>query len=354
MAAWWRVNDDSIPLENRRTRQGDVALAVLPFYHIYGLVVNLHFFLFCGMSIVVVPRFDFLKFLESIKRHRATHLLVVPPMVVLLCKHPATKTYDFSHVHMLFCGAAPLSAALTENVVKLLPNANIGQGYGMTETSTTVAMVPLAQKVGTLGGVGQLIPGVRARVVKMDGTLAKPGEPGELVVKSPSLALRYLNNGRETAETFVDNGWVRTGDEVMIDKNNEMFIVDRLKEIMKVRGFQVAPAELEGHLLQHPDIADVCVIGVPDEYSGEVPLAYVVLSADTSKRAQQSRTEAARIKALISKHVADHKAPYKRLAGGVEFMDVIPKSPSGKLLRRVLRDKARSVRQREPLTKAHL
>ncbi|KAI0257049.1 amp dependent CoA ligase [Lactifluus subvellereus] len=352
MATFWAINDDSIPLENRRVRPGDVSLAVLPFYHIYGLVVNLHYFLFCGMTIVVVPKFDFVKFLESIKKHRATHLLIVPPMVILFCKHPATKNYDLSHVRLLFCGAAPLSAALIETITRILPRAVIGQGYGLTETSTSVCMAPLSQKVAF--SAGQLISGVRARVIKVDGTLAKAGEPGELVLKTPSLALRYLNNAKATAETFVDDGWIRTGDEVIIDKNNDVFIVDRLKEILKVRGFQVAPAELEGHILEHPDVADTCVIGIPDEYSGEVPLAFVVLSANATKRVSQSGAEAAKIKASISKHVADHKAPYKRLAGGVEFVDAIPKNPSGKLLRRVLRDKAVVMRQKQPGVKARL
>jgi len=275
-------------------------------------------------------------------------------MVVLLCKHQATKNYDFSHVRMLFCGAAPLSAALTENIVRLLPNAHIGQGYGMTETSTSVVMCPLSQKVGKLGSIGQLITGVRARVVKEDGTLARAGEPGELVVKIPSSALRYQNNEKATAETFIGDGWVRTGDKVVIDENNDVFIVDRLKEILKVRGFQVAPAELEGHLLEHPDVADTCVVGVPDDYSGEVPLAFVVLSADAAKRALRGSAEVAEIKATILKHVADHKASYKRLAGGVEFIDAIPKNPSGKLLRRVLRDKVKGMREGNSLTKARL
>jgi len=240
---------------------------------------------------------------------------------------------------MLFCGAAPLSAELTDSIVKILPQAFIGQGYGMTETSTGISMMPLSQKVGTLGSAGQLISGVHARVIKADGKLAGVGEPGELIVTGPSIALRYLNDKKATAETFVD-GWVRTGDEVIIDKNDDVFIVDRLKEILKVRGFQVAPAELEGHLLSHPDVADTCVVGVPDEYSGEVPLAFVVLSVDAAKRAWASEAAAAKIKASISKHVADHKTAYKRLAGGVEFVDAIPKNPSGKLLRRVLREKA--------------
>ncbi|KAI0275161.1 amp dependent CoA ligase [Gloeopeniophorella convolvens] len=353
MATWWKINDTSIPPEERRIRPDDVALAVLPFYHIYGLVVNMHFFLFCGISLVVVPKFDYVKFLGSIKRHRVTHLLVVPPMIVLFCKHPATRNYDLSHVRLVFSGAAPLSAELTQRLVQLMPNAFIGQGYGMTETSTSVSMVPPTQRIGTFGSAGQLIPGVRARIIKEDGTLAKVGEQGELVVQAPSSALGYLNNKEATEETFVD-GWVRTGDEVIIKENGDLFVVDRLKEIMKVRGFQVAPAELEGHLLQHADVADTCVVGIPDEYSGEVPLAFVALSADAAKRAAQSEVEAAKIKDSIAKHVADHKVPYKRLAGGVEFIDTIPKNPSGKLLRRLLRDQARALRKEHPLVKARL
>ncbi|KAH9081565.1 amp dependent CoA ligase [Lactarius deliciosus] len=356
MAAWWRVNDDSIPWEDRRIRPGDITMAGMRTFHIYGLVINLHFALFCGSSVVVVPKFEFIAYLESIKRHKANHILVVPPMIVLLCKHPATKNYDLSSIRMLFCGAAPLSAELTDSVVKLLPQAFVGQGYGMTETCTAISMGPLSQKVSTLGSAGQLISGTRVRVVKADGTLAKVGEPGELVVTGPSMALRYLNNGKATAETFVD-GWVRTGDEAIIAENNDIFIVDRLKEILKVRGFQVAPAELEGHLLTHPDVADSCVVGVPDDFSGEVPLAFVVLSVEAAKKASGSKAAAAKIKASISKHVADHKVAYKKLAGGVEFIDAIPKNPSGKLLRRVLRDKALSLKKAQAkagATKARL
>ncbi|KAG5647554.1 hypothetical protein DXG03_008907 [Asterophora parasitica] len=219
-------------------------------------------------------------------------------------------------------------------------------------------MLPPAQKIATIGSAGQLIPGIVARVVKEDGSLAQEGEQGELVVTGPSMALRYMNNEAayvkplqlrvtfltsiSTKETFVD-GWVHTGDEVII-KNNEIYVVDRLKEIMKVRGFQVAPAELEGHLLLHPDVADACVVSIPDDYSGELPLAYIVLSEQAVRRVGGNAQAATHLKGVLAKHVADAKVAYKQLAGGVEFIDAIPKNPSGKMLRRVLREQARKLK----------
>ncbi|VDB87514.1 unnamed protein product [Peniophora sp. CBMAI 1063] len=343
MQAHYRSANDSLPFARRRHRPGDLTLACLPFFHIYGLLIVLHFSLFCGMSVVVVPKFDFVKFMDSIVKYKITHLYLVPPQVVLLCKHPAASGRDFSHVRVMMAGAAPVPAELTGQIRKVLPNAAIGQGYGMTETSTTIAMFPPDQHIGVQGSAGRLIPGCRARIVKEDGCWAGVGEVGELYVTGPSMALCYANNPEATKETFVD-GWVRTGDEVYMNADGDLFVVDRLKEIMKVRGFQVAPAELEGHILKHPDVADCCVVGVPDEYSGEVPLAFVVLSQDAAERASTGSTDF--IKANIAKWVIDHKVAYKRLTGGVEIVDSIPKNPSGKLLRRVLRDKAREMRAR--------
>ncbi|TFK56581.1 phenylacetyl-CoA ligase [Heliocybe sulcata] len=349
MAMHHKITVKSLPEDRRRFRPGDTAILVLPMYHIYGLVVNLHLMLYAAVTPVVIPRFNYENMLKSIVKYRIVHLFLVPPQVVLLCKHPVTKKYDLSHVKFCMAGAAPVSKELTEDLVKILPNADVGQGYGMTETCTVIAMIPTEQKIGVLGSAGQLIPGVVARVVKENGSLAKPGELGELVVKSPSNALGYFNNIEATKDSFID-GWVRTGDEVTIDENAELFVVDRLKEIMKVRGFQVAPAELEGHLLAHPDVADVCVVGISDEYSGEVPLAFIVPHENAVERMKDGPTEADKIKASIAKHVADHKTSYKHLAGGVEFIDSIPKNPSGKLLRRVLRDKAKAMKKSTAMT----
>ncbi|KAH7913981.1 hypothetical protein BJ138DRAFT_1144920 [Hygrophoropsis aurantiaca] len=347
MAMHGKVGQDYCPWEQQRFRPGDVAAAVLPFFHIYGLVLSIHLMTFCGMSLVVIPKFNFTDFLKTIVTHKITHLMLVPPQIVLLCKHPATKEYDLTGVRFLISGAAPLSAELVNQLVKIIPNAQIGQGYGLTESSTSITMFPTEQKIGTPGSAGRLLPGVVARIVKQDGSLAGYNEPGELTVKMASLALGYHNNEQATRETFV-NGWLHTGDEVIINEDNEIFIVDRLKEIMKVRGFQVAPAELEGCLLDHPDVADTCVVPIPDDYSGEVPLAFVVLHSSTAQRVANDPAEAARVKASIMKHVADNKVAYKKLAGGVEFTDIIPKNPSGKLLRRILRDRAREMRAPKP------
>ncbi|KAJ2919266.1 hypothetical protein MD484_g1183, partial [Candolleomyces efflorescens] len=312
-------------------------------FHIYGLVVNVHFSLFCGLSILVVPKFNFQKFLESTVKYRVTHLHLVPPQILLLCKHPGVKKYNLSCVKYCMSGAAPLGGELMLKVSKVLPNASIGQGYGMTETCTTITAFLADNRTGRIGSAGRLLPGIVAKVVKSDGSLAMEGEEGELVIQGPSMSLRYLDNPTATAETYV-NDWVRTGDEVII-KDKEVYVVDRLKEIIKVRGFQVAPAELEAHLLLHRDVADVCVVGVPHEYSGEVPLAYVVPSPKVLKQIAEDPIRRANLTKDLIKHVSDAKVHYKHLAGGVEFVDVIPKNPSGKILRRVLRDKAKKERR---------
>ncbi|KAL1745107.1 hypothetical protein HDZ31DRAFT_82172 [Schizophyllum fasciatum] len=296
---------------SRRFRVGDVCLG-----DIYGLLMS--------MAVVVVPTFKYTDMLASIERHKITHLILVPPQAVLLCKHPATDEYRdaLTRVRFMLMGAAPVSHEVTTQLVKVLPNAQIGQAYGMTETSTAVSMFPTSQNIGTSGSAGQLLPGVVARVAKTDGSLSGTNEPGELVVSSPSVTLGYYGDKEATRVTYVD-GWVRTGDEVRIDEKLEVWVIDRMKEIMKVNGYQVAPAELEGCILNHPAVADCCVVGVRDAYSGEVPLAFVVL-AEGAK--DQAREEVAR---GIMQHVATNKVSYKHLKGGIEFIDVIPKNPSG-------------------------
>ncbi|KAF7307183.1 Phenylacetyl-CoA ligase [Mycena indigotica] len=337
-AAHYRITDPAFR-EERHMNPGDVALAVLPFFHIYGLVVVLHYMIFSGCSLVVIPKFNFTEFLESVVKHKITRLFVVPPQIVLMCKHPATKNYDLTHVKLIVSGAAPMSGKLMQSLSKVCPNAVIGQGYGMTETCTTVCQISASQRMGAVGSAGQLVPGITARVVREDGTLCKEGERGELMITGPSIPLGYLNNPKATQETFVD-GWVRTGDEVVI-KDYEIYIVDRIKELIKVKGNQVSPADLEGHLLLHPAVADCCVVSLLDEYNGEAPMAYVVLREDAKRRLAGNQQAEETLQNVLKKHVADHKIAYKHLTGGVVFVDAIPKNPSGKILRRVLRDEAR-------------
>ncbi|KAF8524800.1 phenylacetyl-CoA ligase [Hysterangium stoloniferum] len=349
MAKFHRVADDQYEVpERRRFRPGDVAAVVLPLFHIYGLVVNLHWLLFSGLTLVLTAKFNYEQMLKNIVRYKITHLLLVPPQVVLFCKHPATKNYDLSHVRWAIVGAAPVSPELALQFEKVLPGAEIGQGYGLTETCTTVTMTPISQRIGTPGSAGQFLPGVRAKIVKPDGSLAGYDEPGELVVTGPNMTLGYANNPQATKETFVD-GWVHTGDEALMKPNGDLYI-----EIFKVKGFQVAPAELEGHLLDHADVDDVGVIGIPDDFSGEVPMAFIALNAQAIKRVEEDPTEAIRIKQDLVKFVADAKVQYKWLAGGVEFIDQIPKNPSGKILRRLLRDRAKEILAQRKAGKAKL
>ncbi|KAF7297833.1 Phenylacetyl-CoA ligase [Mycena kentingensis (nom. inval.)] len=361
LAAHARINEDYCDWKDRRYRPGDVALGVLPLYHIYGLVVSFHFMLYCGMAVVVVPKFNFERMLKSIVRHKITHLLyhrapagdpslqgthfLLHSIPSNSMQHATTKNYDLGGVRYIMIGAAPVSEELNQMLIDLFPDAHIGQGWGMTETCTVGSIWGIEKKRGVPGSAGQLLPGGVARILKADGTYGGYNEIGELIWKSPSNALRYHNNPEATKETFID-GFVRTGDEVKITPDGELFIVDRIKEIMKVRGFQVAPSELEGALLDHPDVGDVCVVGVPDEYSGEVPLAFVVLSAKAAKRAKDAPQSLNGIRAGIIKYIADNKIHYKQLAGGVEFLDVIPRNPSGKLLRRVLREQAKELKKK--------
>ncbi|ESK95808.1 phenylacetyl- ligase [Moniliophthora roreri MCA 2997] len=254
-------------------RVGDIALGVLPFYHAAGLVVNLHYFFFIGLSIVVVEKYDFPSMLNTIARFQITTLILVPPQAVSFCKHPAVRASLLGSVKYVIVGAAPVPRGLQRSLYEVFPDAQIGQAYGTTEATCTIAMLCSTRK-HPVGSVGSLLPGIEAKVCKADGSLAGEGETGELYVKSLSTALGYLNDDG-AQETFKDGGWVRTGDQVSMTNNGEIFVHDRLKDFIKVRGFGVAPAELEDCLLQHPHVVDACVIGVPDEYSA--PLRFAVV-----------------------------------------------------------------------------
>ncbi|KIM88578.1 hypothetical protein PILCRDRAFT_62207, partial [Piloderma croceum F 1598] len=298
------------------------------------------------------------EFLKCIVRYRITVLYLVSPMFVLLCKDPIVKKYDLGHVRTTNSGAAPFPIEVIQQLSRVSSTA-IRQGYGCPPRKYT--LIPFIMQ-GRLKhplhtkGVGVLLPGIVARVVNPDGSLARAGETGELHLRTPSLALDYSNNERASFECPF-NKWFHTGDEVKFDEQGELYVVDRLKArnpthsrscqsrwhiycvLTGADGFEVAPAELEGHLLDHEYVVDVCVVAVPNEYSGEVPFAFVVLHASLAKKTKSNPQETNITS--FRWHVVDHKTKYKWLEGGVEFIDNIPKTASGKLLRRTLRDRAR-------------
>ncbi|KAJ7901590.1 phenylacetyl-CoA ligase, partial [Mycena leptocephala] len=336
-ATFNRINESYAPAAERRFRLGDICCGCKPSCWFIVLKLNISFSssFVSYLTLVLTPKFNFEKFLASIQRYRITHLTLVPPQAVLLCKHPAVKHYDLSSVRYCIVAAAPLSATLTQELLEVLPNVHLGQGYGLTETCGTVGMFPLTQKIGTLGSGGQLLPGTLGKVVKPDGTLAKEMEAGELYVRGEQVALGYYGNEQATKETFID-GWLKTGDQVYF-RDGDIFVIERIKELIKVKGLQVPPAELEGHLLTHPSIVDAAVVGVPDDYSGELPMAFIVLQPELAAAADTNARLADELRTTIFKHVADAKSKHKWLTGGIRFTSAIPRNPSGKILRRLLR-----------------
>jgi acyl-CoA synthetase (AMP-forming)/AMP-acid ligase II len=297
----------------------DVVVGVLPFFHIYGMTVIMNLALRYGATIVTMPRFDLEQFLRLHQDHGATRSYVVPPIALALAKHPLVDEFDLSTLDVVMSGAAPLSAELSEAAAKRL-GCMVMQGYGLTETSPVTHISPRERnKPGT---VGVLTPNTEARISDLDSEEEVPtGERGELCVRGPQVMKGYLDNPEATAAMIDDDGWLHTGDIAVVDDEGYFSIVDRVKELIKYKGFQVAPAELEALLLEHPQITDAAVIGRPDEDAGEVPVAYVVaegLEVD-----------------MVMQYVSDRVAPHKRIRA-VRFIDKIPKSASGKILRREL------------------
>ncbi|KAH8652021.1 4-coumarate-CoA ligase, variant [Ilyonectria robusta] len=319
----------------------DVTVGLMPFSHIYGLVAVCHIGLYRGDSMVVLPKFDIRAFLSTIEAYKINTLPIVPPIIITMTKQKALcDRYDLTSVKQILSGAAPLSREVAQKLSSQHGSWVIRQGYGLTETATAVASSPSWDI--WLGSSGCIMPGVEAKLLSPEGVeITAYNQPGELLIKSPSVVLGYLNNPQANEETFIDmpdGRYLKTGDEVEIRLspagNEHIWVVDRIKELIKVKGLQVAPAELEGCLLEHPAVTDCAVIPVPDERAGELPKAFVVKSPDFDTCDQVD------LKQSIIKHVEKVKARHKRLAD-VEFIDIIPKSPSGKILRRVLRDRER-------------
>jgi acyl-CoA synthetase (AMP-forming)/AMP-acid ligase II len=306
----------------------DVLLCVLPLFHIYGLVVVLNMGLHMGATIVTMPRFDLDQFLSLIQKYRVTLSHIVPPIVLKLAKDPSIGNYDLSSLTTIFSGAAPLSAELTRECMQRI-GCSVRQGYGMTETSPVTHSSPADPSKAKLGSVGPPAPNTECKVVDpASGVECGPNEEGEVCVRGPQNMKGYLNNPEATRRTIDADGWLHTGDIGYADEDGHFFIVDRVKELIKYKGFQVAPAELEAVLLTHPAVADAAVIPCRDDEAGEVPKAFVVLKGEASADD------------LID-YVAARVAPHKKVRA-LEFVEQIPKSLSGKILRRVLVEKERA------------
>lgn len=302
----------------------DISVVFLPFFHIYGLVAIGLVGLSSGLTMVVMPRFDLDTYLDLVERHRATLLHVVPPVVVAFGKHPSIAHRDYASVRKLFSAAAPLAAETSDRCVKRI-GCVLQQGYGLTETSPATHVAFEDPSMSKAGSIGHPVPNTECRIVdpatREDVT---PGRDGEIWIRGPQVMRGYLNRPDATAEMIDADGWLHTGDIGHADEGGHFFIVDRLKELIKYKGLQVAPAELEALLLQHPAIADAAVVGFPDAEAGEIPRAFVVTRSPLTADA-------------LMAWVAERVAPYKKIRK-VDFIEAIPKSPSGKILRRLLRD----------------
>lgn len=308
----------------------DVVLGVLPFFHIYGMVVVLQLTLAKGATLITMPRFDMEDFLGAVQKYKISIAPLVPPIVLGLAKHPVVDNYDLSSLRFVMSGAAPLSESLAQEAGKRI-DCRLAQGYGMTEASPVTHLTPTTFPNYKVGSLGMPVPNTEVMIVEPEsGKPLSQGESGEIWIRGPQIMKGYLARPEETAESIDAEGWYRTGDIGYVDDDGYFFAVDRLKELIKYKGMQVAPAELEALLLTHPAIADAAVIPVADLEAGELPKACVVLRTDQKLDADK-----------LMEFVSGKVAPHKRIRL-VEFVEQIPKSASGKILRRVLIEQERA------------
>ncbi len=284
------------------------------------------FTLWQGATLVTMPRFDLEQFLTLLQDYRVTGAALVPPIMLALARHPLVDRFDLSALRSVGSGAAPLGAELQEACGRRLA-CMVFQGYGLTE-SPVLTVHPAEEARIRHGSAGQLLPNTQAKVVDLaTGEALGRNQDGELCFRGPQVMRGYLNRPQETAHMLGSDGWLRSGDIGHVDDDGYFYVVDRVKELIKYKGLQVAPAELEAVLVSHPAIADAAVVRLPDEQAGEVPKAFVVADAELS--AQQ-----------VIDYVAERVAPHKKVRA-VEFVDEIPRSLSGKILRRVLMERDR-------------
>jgi acyl-CoA synthetase (AMP-forming)/AMP-acid ligase II len=306
----------------------DTLIGVLPFFHIYGLTVLMNISLAVGATVVVLPRYDLESFLQTLERYAVTFACIVPPIALSLAKESAVDRYDLSRLKTVVSGAAPLGVDIT-NACRERIGCKVVQGYGLTEASPVTHLSPTDPDRIAMGSVGHLLPNTEAKIVDTaNGLDSGPVEQGEIWVRGPQVMKGYRNRPEATAAMLDGDGWLHTGDIGCTDGNGNFFVVDRLKELIKYKAFQVAPAELEAVLLSHPAVADVAVVPSPDEEAGEVPKAFVVLQGEATSDE-------------LKAYVAARVAPYKKVRR-LEFVDQIPKSATGKILRRVLVERERA------------
>ncbi|KAF3335956.1 4-coumarate--CoA ligase-like 6 [Carex littledalei] len=304
----------------------NVYLAPIPMFHIYGMSLFSIGLLSLGTMVVVMKRFEAKEAVRAIERYRVTHLPTVPPIVAALLRAKRDLGCDLGSLKQVACGAAPLSQKLIDEFSRVFPHVDFIQGYGMTE-STAVATrgfnTPSCKKYTS---VGLLAPNMEAKIIDLEnGNCLPPGSHGELLLRGPAIMKGYLNNEKATSETIVDGGWLRTGDLAHFDNEGYLYILDRLKDTIKYKGYQIAPADLEALLLIHPDIVDVAVTSEENEETGEIPVAFVVQRSGISLSSSE-----------VMDHVNKQVAPYKKVRK-VVFVNSLPKSPTGKVLRRLLK-----------------
>ena len=312
-------------------RDSDVLLCVLPLFHIYGLVVILNMGLHAGATIVMMTHFDIEHMLDAIEKHKVTFAHLVPPIVLALARQARIDHRNLSTLRAIMSAAAPLSADLAGDCSAKL-GCIVKQGWGMTETSPAVTMAEPVPGRTRDGSVGRPVPNTEIKVIDLEtGDELGIDQHGELLVRGPQVMKGYLNRPEATAQMIDADGWLRTGDIGYADSEGFFFIVDRAKELIKYKGFQVAPAELEAILLTHPCVADAAVIPLPDEEAGEIPKAFIVLKEIATEQE-------------LMEYVSNRVARYKRVRV-IEFIEQIPKSASGKILRRTLvaRERAKLV-----------
>ena len=318
----------------------DGLFSPLPFFHIYGMVVSAMYSSWIGNPIYTMSgRFDFELMLEMITKYQPKNAHLVPPIILGLAKSPLVDKYDMSSLELIISAAAPLGAE-TEIAVRDRLQCTVKQAWGMSELSPIGTITP-SEKIKP-GSVGLVVSNTYGKILDKDGNSLGPNQQGELAIKGPQVMMGYQDEPQQTKDCLSSSGWLLTGDMFYYDEDGYFFMTDRIKELIKTRGFQVAPAELEELILGHDDVNDVAVIQIPDEASGELPRAYIVLKAEEKEEGstdhEDDKEHEEKLKKCIYEWVKERVAPYKRLDGGIVFVDSIPKSASGKILRRILRD----------------